>query len=47
MDGVDLFPKAHVWIQKEDYNYFVGAAWQKDGDGDFNKKMYANFLNLI
>ena len=47
MDGVDLFPNAHVWIQKEDYNYFVGAAWQKDGEGDFNKEMYANFLNLI
>jgi glyoxylase-like metal-dependent hydrolase (beta-lactamase superfamily II) len=31
IDGVSLFPKAHVWIQKEDYNYFVGQAWQKDG----------------
>jgi len=31
IDGVSLFPKAHVWIQKEDYNYFVGQAWQKEG----------------
>jgi len=31
IDGVSLFPQAHVWIQKEDYNYFVGQAWQKDG----------------
>jgi glyoxylase-like metal-dependent hydrolase (beta-lactamase superfamily II) len=31
IDGVSLFPKAHVWIQKEDYNYFVGEAWQKEG----------------
>ena len=31
VDGVSLFPKAHVWIQKEDYNYFVGQAWQKEG----------------
>jgi glyoxylase-like metal-dependent hydrolase (beta-lactamase superfamily II) len=31
IDGVSLFPKAHIWIQKEDYNYFVGEAWQKDG----------------
>jgi glyoxylase-like metal-dependent hydrolase (beta-lactamase superfamily II) len=31
MDGISLFPKAHIWIQKEDYNYFVGEAWQKQG----------------
>jgi glyoxylase-like metal-dependent hydrolase (beta-lactamase superfamily II) len=31
IDGISLFPKAHVWIQKEDYNYFVGQAWQKEG----------------
>jgi glyoxylase-like metal-dependent hydrolase (beta-lactamase superfamily II) len=31
VDGVSLFPNAHVWIQKEDYNYFVGQAWQKEG----------------
>jgi len=24
------FPKAQVWIQKEDYYYFVGEAWQKE-----------------
>ncbi|HEV8080886.1 MAG TPA: MBL fold metallo-hydrolase [Chitinophagaceae bacterium] len=31
IDGIDLFPKAMVWMQKEDYNYFVGEAWQKNG----------------
>jgi glyoxylase-like metal-dependent hydrolase (beta-lactamase superfamily II) len=31
MDGIDLFPNAQIWIQKDDYNYFVGNAWQKDG----------------
>ena len=31
IDGICLFPKAHIWIQKEDYNYFVGEAWQKEG----------------
>ncbi len=30
--GLDLFPKAAVWIQKNDYAYFVGDAWQKDAD---------------
>jgi glyoxylase-like metal-dependent hydrolase (beta-lactamase superfamily II) len=29
--GVDLFPNAKVWVQKADYNYFVGDAWQEDG----------------
>jgi len=37
IDGVDLFPKAHVWMQKEDYNYFVGAVWQANSGG-FNKR---------
>ena len=37
--GVDLFPKAMVWMQEKDYNYFVGAAWQKEGDNSgFNSK---------
>ena len=26
--GVDLFPKAHVWVQKEQYEYYTGQAWQ-------------------
>jgi glyoxylase-like metal-dependent hydrolase (beta-lactamase superfamily II) len=25
MDGIDLFPKATLWIQKEEYDYYVGA----------------------
>src|SRR4051812_11356204 len=25
VDGVGLFPKAHLWMQKEDFNYFVSA----------------------
>jgi glyoxylase-like metal-dependent hydrolase (beta-lactamase superfamily II) len=37
--GIDLFPKAMLWMQEKDYNYFVGAAWQKDGDNSgFNSK---------
>ena len=39
IDGIDLFPNAHIWMQKEDFNYFVGAAWQKNGNnGGFNKR---------
>lgn len=29
--GIELFPNAIVWIQKEDYYYFIGDAWQEDG----------------
>ncbi|MGI4805310.1 MAG: N-acyl homoserine lactonase family protein, partial [Janthinobacterium lividum] len=31
VDGIGLFPNAQVWMQKDDYNYFVGGAWQKNG----------------
>lgn len=30
-DGMDLFPKAKIWIQKDEYAYYTGAAWQADG----------------
>jgi glyoxylase-like metal-dependent hydrolase (beta-lactamase superfamily II) len=31
VDGVDLFPKAKIWIQKDEYAYYTGAAWQSGG----------------
>lgn len=31
INGIDLFPNAMVWMQKDDYDYFVGEAWQKGG----------------
>lgn len=31
MGGVDLFPKAAVWIQKQEYAYYRGDAWQPGG----------------
>jgi len=31
IDGINLFPDAQIWIQKEDFNYYTGPAWQKDG----------------
>jgi glyoxylase-like metal-dependent hydrolase (beta-lactamase superfamily II) len=45
INGIDLFPDAMVWMQKEDYNYFVGAAWQKGGSTTgFNKKDVATLV---
>jgi glyoxylase-like metal-dependent hydrolase (beta-lactamase superfamily II) len=47
IDGISLFPKAHVWIQKEDYNYFVGQAWQKEGrHGGFYKRDVDSMISL-
>jgi glyoxylase-like metal-dependent hydrolase (beta-lactamase superfamily II) len=31
MGGIDLFPKAVVWIQKEEFRYYTGDAWQPGG----------------
>jgi glyoxylase-like metal-dependent hydrolase (beta-lactamase superfamily II) len=31
MDGIDLFPAATIWIQKAEYEYYTGAAWQPGG----------------
>ncbi len=31
MDGIDLFPDATIWIQKEEYAYYTGPAWQRGG----------------
>lgn len=27
-DGMDLFPNARIWLQKEEYAYYTGPAWQ-------------------
>jgi glyoxylase-like metal-dependent hydrolase (beta-lactamase superfamily II) len=32
LGGIDLFPRATVWIQKEEYRYYTGEAWQPGGD---------------
>jgi glyoxylase-like metal-dependent hydrolase (beta-lactamase superfamily II) len=28
VDGADLFPKATIWIQRNEYTYYTGEAWQ-------------------
>jgi glyoxylase-like metal-dependent hydrolase (beta-lactamase superfamily II) len=27
-DGMDLFPTARIWLQKDEYTYYTGEAWQ-------------------
>lgn len=29
--GIDLFPKATIWIQAEEFRYYTGPAWQEGG----------------
>jgi glyoxylase-like metal-dependent hydrolase (beta-lactamase superfamily II) len=34
LGGIDLFPKATVWIQRDEYRYYTADAWQSGGDHD-------------
>ncbi len=34
MGGIDLFPNAVIWIQREEFRYYTGPAWQPGGDHD-------------
>ncbi len=43
--GINLFPGAKIWMQKDDYDYFVGQAWQEDGFSEgFEKKDVRNIV---
>lgn len=47
IDGLGLFANAHIWMQKEDFSYFIGAAWQKNGNhGGFNKRDIRMLVDL-
>jgi glyoxylase-like metal-dependent hydrolase (beta-lactamase superfamily II) len=32
--GAELFPNAQVWIQRDEYQYYTGEAWQPDAGAD-------------
>jgi glyoxylase-like metal-dependent hydrolase (beta-lactamase superfamily II) len=32
LGGIDLFPIATIWIQKDEYRYYTGDAWLPGGD---------------
>ncbi len=45
--GINLFPNAKVWIQKDDFDYFVGEAWQENGvSRGFQKNDVRNIIEL-
>jgi glyoxylase-like metal-dependent hydrolase (beta-lactamase superfamily II) len=31
-DGMDLFPNARIWLQRDEYTYYTGPAWQEKGN---------------
>lgn len=45
--GIGLFPKAKFWIQKAEYGYFVGEAWQEKGfSRGFNRTDIHNLVDI-
>ena len=47
MGGIDLFPKATVWIQKQEFAYYTGEAWQPGGKhGGIDKEDVRELVRL-
>jgi glyoxylase-like metal-dependent hydrolase (beta-lactamase superfamily II) len=45
--GITLFPKATVWMQKADFEYYIGGKWQEDGHSEgFTTKNIPDILNV-
>src|SRR6201987_4188374 len=46
-DGVDLFPKARIWIQKDELEYYAGEAWEtKDTSGGIDPEDVLELVKL-
>jgi glyoxylase-like metal-dependent hydrolase (beta-lactamase superfamily II) len=46
-DGMDLFPKARIWIQKDELQYYAGEAWQgKDTHGGIDPEDVLTLVKL-
>ncbi len=46
-DGMDLFPNARIWIQKEELEYYAGEAWQsKDAHGGIDEEDVLTLVKL-
>lgn len=45
--GINLFPESKVWMQEDDFNYFVGKYWQEsDSSKRFNKNDVHNLIEI-
>src|SRR5579862_3889825 len=46
-DGMDLFPKARIWIQKDELEYYAGEAWQsQDSHGGIDEDDVLTLVKL-
>jgi len=46
-DGMDLFPNARIWIQKDELEYYAGQAWQsKNTHGGIDKDDVLTLVKL-
>jgi glyoxylase-like metal-dependent hydrolase (beta-lactamase superfamily II) len=46
-DGMDLFPNARIWIQKDELSYYAGEAWQsKDTHGGIDEDDVLTLVKL-
>jgi glyoxylase-like metal-dependent hydrolase (beta-lactamase superfamily II) len=46
-DGMDLFPNARIWIQKDELEYCAGEAWQsKDTHGGIDEEDVLTLVKL-
>jgi glyoxylase-like metal-dependent hydrolase (beta-lactamase superfamily II) len=46
-DGMDLFPNARIWIQKDELEYYAGQAWQsKTTHGGIDKEDVLTLVKL-
>ena len=47
VDGADLFPKATIWIQRREYEYYLGEAWHaRNTHGGVDAEDMAALLSL-
>jgi glyoxylase-like metal-dependent hydrolase (beta-lactamase superfamily II) len=47
VDGADLFPKATIWIQREEYEYYLGEAWHaRNTHGGVDEEDMAALLKI-
>lgn len=45
--GLILFQKAQVWMQQDDYDYFIGPAWKENGYRiGFEKRDVENLISI-
>lgn len=46
-DGMDLFPNARIWIQKDEFNYYTREAWQsRDTHGGIDPEDVLTLVKL-